>query len=243
MAINFTTTAEAAVANGVKVLIYGAAGMGKTLLNATAPTPLLISAESGLLSLSRANIEKVYGADDAAICYDIPVMEITTVEDLMDAYQWCTEAHEAKQFETISLDSISEIGEAVLANAKKICKDPRQAYGELIEKMLHTVKSFRDISTHNIYFSAKMEMVKDEVNMTNKFGPSMPGSKLGPQLPFLFDEVFHLGIGQTLDADKTKYRYLRTQPDLQYDAKDRSGFLDEIEMPHLGHVFTKVKGL
>lgn len=239
MAINFTTTAEASVANGIKVLVYGPAGMGKTMLVATAPKPLLISAESGLLSLRRKNIEKVFGIDTPGICYDIPTMEIETIEDLMDAYEWCTASEGAQEFDTICLDSITEIGEAILSNAKETVRDPRQAYGELIERMTLTIKSFRDMTSHNIYFSAKQEMVKDEVNMTNTFGPAMPGSKLGPQLPYLFDEVFNLNVAQTKEG--VEYRYLLTQPNLQYSAKDRSGDLDAIEKPDLGYIFEKIR--
>jgi len=241
MAIRFTTSEEAAVANGIKVLVYGMSGIGKTMLNATAPTPLLISAESGLLSLSRVNIERVFGVDTPGINYSIPVMEIVTIDDLMEAFKWCTESKEAEQFETISLDSITEIGEVVLANAKLQCKDPRQAYGELIEKMTMTIKKFRDISSHNIYFSAKQERSRDEDTMTTHYGPTMPGSKLGPQLPYLFDEVFNINIAKTTEGDE--YRYLRTQPDLQYIAKDRSGALDVIEKPDLTYIFNKIKGL
>jgi hypothetical protein len=68
----------------------------------------------------------------------------------------------------------------------------------------------------------------------------MPGSKLGPQLPYLFDEVFRLGINKTPQGEQ--YRFLQTQPDLQCDAKDRSGALDPIEQPDLNHVITKILG-
>lgn len=239
MAITFTTTAEAAVSNGIKVLVYGGAGMGKTMLCATMPKPLIISAESGLLSLSRRNIEKTFGVDTPGISYDIPVMEITTIDDLMAAYEWVTENPAAADFESICLDSVSEIGEVVLANAKETAKDPRQAYGELIERMTLTIKAFRDISTHNIYFSAKQEMVKDEVSQTTVFGPAMPGSKLGPQIPYLFDEVFNLAIAKTKEG--SEYRYFRTQPNLQHCSKDRSGALEEIEKPDLGYVINKIR--
>ena len=64
MALKFTTTKQQA--NCVKALVYGDAGAGKTKLCATAPTPVILSAESGLLSL----------AD-----YEIPVIDISTAQD------------------------------------------------------------------------------------------------------------------------------------------------------------------
>lgn len=225
MALKFTTTDQAAQLHGVKMLIYGVSGVGKTTLCATAQSPLILSAEAGLLSLRK---------------FQIPVIEIRTVDDLTEAHRWCQQAAEARQFNTVCIDSITEIGEVVLANAKRQVKDPRQAYGELIEKMLTTIKAFRDLQGKHVYMAAKAEPVKDEMTGVIRYMASMPGSKLGPQLPYLFDEVFRLGINKTPQGEQ--YRFLQTQPDLQYDAKDRSGALDPIEPPDLNHVISKILG-
>lgn len=225
MALKFTTTDQSAQLHGVKLLVYGDSGAGKTYMASTAPAPVILSAEAGLLSLRR---------------FQIPVIEIQTVEDLVQAHLWCQQSAEAGQFQTVYLDSITEIAEVVLANAKKLVKDPRQAYGELIEKMLSTIKAFRDLQGKHVVMTAKMEPFKDTLNGTVTYMASMPGSKLGPQLPYLFDEVFRLGIG--VDAQGAKYRFLQTQPDLQYSAKDRSGVLDPVEPPDLNYVFNKILG-
>ena len=66
----------------------------------------------------------------------------------------------------------------------------------------------------------------------------MPGARLGAELPYLFDEVFQIGIGKTPDG--VEYRYLRTHPDIQSEAKDRSGCLDALEPPDLTHIFNKI---
>lgn len=226
MAIRITTAAQAATLHGVKLLVYGRAGMGKTTLCATAPNPIILSAEAGLLSLRRSNL---------------PVIEIKTLEDLQDAYQWATESEEAKSFETICLDSLSEIAEVVLNNAKRTSKDPRQAYGELIERMGTTVRSFRDLSGKHVYMSAKQEGIKDDTVGTTTYGPSMPGSKLGGQLPYMFDEVLRLTVGRTPDGQE--YRYLQTRPDFQSEAKDRSGALDAMEPPDLTAIINKILNL
>jgi hypothetical protein len=220
--LKFSTTDQATI-HGVKVLVYSESGIGKTVLCSTAPTPLILSAESGLLSLRR---------------FKLPVIEIKTIQDLQEAHLFCANAKEAAGFETICLDSISEIAEVVLANAKPQVKDPRQAYGEMIEKMTMVIRAFRDLPGKNVYFSAKMEPMKDEMTGIIKYGPSMPGSKLGPQMPYFFDEVFRLAVGK--GADGSLFRFLQTQPDLQYVAKDRSGSLAMYEQPDLTAVFRKI---
>lgn len=240
MGLNFTTASQASAANGVKVLVYGGAGMGKTVLMATMPAPLLISAESGSLSLRQQNLERLFGAGNPHICYNMPMIEVRSVEDLKDAYEWCARSSEARQFGSVGLDSVSEIAEVVLNNAKRQVKDPRQAYGELIEKMETTIRAFRDLPNKHVCIAAKMEPMKDELTGVVKFGPSMPGSKLGSKLPYFFDEVFRLGVNKTPQGEP--YRFLQTQPDLQYEAKDRSGALAPVEVPHLGAVFSKILG-
>lgn len=241
MALNFTTAQDVSSVSGIKCCVYGGSGMGKTVLMATAPIPVLISAESGALSLRQSNLERLYGVGNPHITYNMPIIEVKTVEDLTDAYNWCAGSAQAQQFQTVGLDSISEIAEVVLNNAKRQVKDPRQAYGELIEKMETLIRSFRDLPNKNVVISAKMEPTKDELTGVVKYGPAMPGAKLGNKLPYFFDEVFRLAVGQTPQGEK--YRFLQTQPDLQYEAKDRSGALAPVETPVLSAVFAKILGV
>lgn len=240
MPAQWTTTSQQASSHGCKALVYAESGAGKTMLCATAPKPCIISAEAGLLSLSRANIERVYGVGTPGISYDIPVMQVTTLQDVVDIFAWFTNPvnRASEHFSTICLDSISEIAEKVLVNAKLQVKDPRQAYGELVDKMMDMVKKFRDLPGFNVYMSAKMEPMKDEMTGITRYWPSMPGKQLGPALPYLFDEVFRLGVNKTPQGQK--YRFLQTDQDLQYLAKDRSGQLDELEPANLTHVFSKI---
>ena len=223
MTLKFSSTDQSSVNQGVKVLVYGGSGAGKTRLCSTAPKPIIVSAEAGLLSLRK---------------YQIPVIEIKTIEELTEAYNWISSSPEARQFSTICIDSLTEIAEVVLSHLKKQVKDPRQAYGEVIEKMAMVIRAFRDLPGFHVYMSAKMEPMKDEFSGVIKYGPMMPGQKLGPQLPYYFDEVFRIGIGRDLKGEP--FRFLQTAPDLQYDAKDRSGSLAPLEPPDLNVVFTKI---
>ena len=124
MAINIKST-KGLHANGVKMLVYSHAGAGKTSLIPTLPSPIVLSAEGGLLSISGA---------------EVPYIEITSMADLMEAYQWLTESDEAGQFQSVALDSISEIAEVVLAEELKRNKDGRAAYGELNTVMQYVAR-------------------------------------------------------------------------------------------------------
>lgn len=226
MTLNFTTCRESAKPNGVKVLVYGKSGTGKTVLCATAPKPVIISAEHGLLSLRE---------------HDIPVIEVSNFKDLQESYLWLRDDPQAAQFETVCLDSLTEIAEIVLADAKEKSKDARGAYGDLIDAMTTIVKDFRDLANKNVYMNCKEKTVRDDLAGTLTYEPSMPGSKLGMSLPYYFDEVFCLDIGTTTDGQQQ--RFLRTSSDYKTIAKDRSGALDEKEPPNLTDIFNKIKNI
>lgn len=223
MAINVKTTGSLA-ANGVKVLVYGQAGAGKTSLIKTLPSPIVLSAEGGLLSIQDA---------------DLPFIEIASMTDLQEAYKWLTESDDAKAYKSVALDSISEIAEVVLNAEKKATKDPRQAYGAMQEQMADIIRAFRDLPGRHVYMSAKLEKTQDEMGRV-LYAPSMPGNKTGQALPYFFDEVLALRVEK--DADGNTQRALMCDSDGLWLAKDRSGKLDMWEAPDLSAVFAKIGG-
>lgn len=230
MAIKLTTSAKSS--KFIKTLCYGDAGVGKTVLASTAPNVIIISAESGLLSIADKNI---------------PVIEVSSLEDVQDAYEFVTESEDAKQFETVAVDSISEIAEVMLSKYKKEDKDARKSYGKLADHMSTLIRLFRDIlyrevDGRHVYFSAKQTRLEDEYTGISTFRPAMPGKTLINGTPFFFDELLALRIGEETDdeGNVNKFRYVQTQPDMQYVAKDRSGKLDETEEPDLTKIFNKI---
>lgn len=210
--------------NGIKVLVHGQPGIGKTCLCASLPKPIIISVESGLLSLSEL---------------DLPAVEIKDVNDLGEVLGWLEGSKEADAYESVCLDSISEIAEVVLSSEKGREKDPRKAYGNLQDIMMELIRRFRDLQGKNVYFSAKQERIQDETGRL-LFGPSMPGQRLGQQMPYLLDEVFCYKMVN--DANGVPVRTLLTQPDGISSAKDRSGKLNMYEEPDLGAIIRKIKG-
>lgn len=224
MAIQLRSTKDFGRNAGVKVLVYGRPGAGKTRLCATAPAPIILSAESGLLSLS----------DE-----DIPVQQITSIDDLTEVYAWLYGSEEAKCYRTVCLDSVSEIAEQVLAKEKAAVKDGRKAYGEMQDRMTRLLRAFRDLPGRNVYFSAKMEKMQNEEGMI-LYQPSLPGKTLSQGVGYFFDEVF--AFVNIKDEDGNLIRCLQTSSDTSYEAKDRSGKLSFYEAPDLSMVFRKIAG-
>lgn len=223
MAIEFTTTDRASDAHGVKMLVYGRAGSGKTTLCGTAPSPLIISAEEGLLSLRRSSI---------------PVAKVKTRADVDEVLQWCRTSAARSGIKTICLDSISEIAEKVLVAEKAKTKDPRQAYGELATQTIQLIKDFRDLPGFHVLVTAKQTTATDPVTGVTKAEPTAPGQQVGRELPYLFDEVFHAFTDK--DQQGATYHALRTHAAFNAEAKDRSGALAELEYPDIAMIIDKI---
>jgi phage nucleotide-binding protein len=223
MAIMLKRTSALAT-DGVKLLVYGQAGAGKTSLIPTLPKPITLSAEAGLLSIAGA---------------DLQYIEIGNIADLTDALEWLTGSGEAAEYQSVALDSISEIAEVVLGDEKRIAKDPRQAYGAMQEAMASIIRTFRDLPGKHVFMSAKLDKSQDEMGRI-LYAPSMPGQKSGQQLPYFFDEVLALRVEK--DAEGIPQRGLMCDGDGLWLAKDRSGRLDAWEAPDLGAIISKIQG-
>lgn len=230
MAVKITSIAKAVDEQGLKCLVYGRAGAGKTVLSCTTGEPtLLISAEAGLLSVKQApkyiKVAKVESLSDLDELYDFLLDDVNE------------NGPDDRMFTWVALDSITEIAEQILSYEKENANDPRKAYGELQDRMLKLMKKFRDLPHYDVLMTSKMQIGENE-NQRKTYQPMMPGTKLSQQIPYLFDEVFCLRVEKDDDGDD--YRILQTCPDVSYDGKDRSGKLDDFEEPNLKKIKAKI---
>ena len=219
MAIQLKNTLDVS-SNGIKVLVYGHAGAGKTTLGATMPAPIIISAEGGLLSIKDAGLDYI---------------EVNSMDTLMEAFEYVSASGD--KYASVVLDSISEIAEVVLIHEKAVNKDGRAAYGEMAVQMTSIIRAFRDMAGKHVLMTAKVEKAQDESGRI-LYSPSMPGNKVGQSLPYFFDEVLALRVEK--DADGRAQRALMCDSDGIWLAKDRSGKLDAWEAPDMGAIIQKM---
>ena len=222
MSINLKNTSNLSSTN-INMLIYGQAGAGKTSLIPSLPAPLILSAEGGLLSIVRKDIEYI---------------EIDSVSQVREVLDWINKSEEARHFESIAIDSITEIAHLCLSNQKEICSDPRQAYGELQEIIGALIRDFRDLDKH-VVMICNLDKTTDEMGRV-LYGPAMPGQKLAQSIPYLFDLILAMRVEK--DAEGEPQRALMSASDGLWQAKDRSGRLDAWMAPDLTAIFNTVLG-
>lgn len=207
---------------GIKVLVHGQAGSGKTYMASTVPNlndVLIISAEQGLLSLHQ---------------YDIDAVEVTSIGEFREVRDF---AKDQNRYSWIILDSVSEIAEVILGEEKEGVRDPRKAYGEMAEQVTSILREFRYLPC-NVVMTAKQAI--ESVNGVQVKRPLLPGNTLDENIPHMFDEVFALEVDRANDGQVE--RYLQTQKTRQVLAKDRSGALDTQEPADLSVIYDKITG-
>lgn len=231
-------------------MVYGDAGMGKTVLCATLPMPfVMVSTENGLLSLSVQNLTKIFvqmGQDEesarerATMIRQQRVLIVRNGLQLKKAVEWLA-AHMG-EFKSVAWDSSSETAEVMLEAAKSVKADGRQAYGEVADIIGARFKNFRDLLPgKHVCVVCKQGAMQDGVTGKMKFVPDFPGKQLGKDTPYWLDETFVIKTATDPNTNSV-YRYLQTQPDEQFVAKDRSGLLEMYEKPDLSYLIAKITG-
>jgi phage nucleotide-binding protein len=221
--MKITTTTEQAKMQGIKILVHGPPGAGKTRLCATTPDrehTIILSAESGLLSLRHV---------------DIAVIVIRSIDDMREALAFLRTEDGAK-YQWVCIDSLSEIAEVCLREELDKVKDPRKAYGELATIMQRLIRAFRDLP-RNVVMTAKTERIDNGGALL--WAPWMPGNQLKQGVSYYFDEVFAMCAQGREDG--TVQRWLQTNNDGVREAKDRSGALDPAEPADLAHIARKIE--
>lgn len=226
MSIQIKNTNDVAT-DGCNIMVYSPAGWGKTTLIQTLPSPIILSAESGLLSIKGTNLDYII---------------INSMEDLKEAYSYIV-SKEGDKYESVAIDSVSEIAEVVLIDQKKkYNNDGRKAYPGMADEVFSLIRAFRDLPSKHCYMTCKAAKEKDEMG-TMLYSPTIPGAKAAQNIPYFYDFLLPLRVWKDEETGKVQ-RMLQTQPDGVWDAKARDNCkaLNDWEEPDLGAIIRKVKG-
>ena len=219
---------------GVKATIFGGPGSGKTPLMNTAPRPVLLVTEPGMLSMRGSTI---------------PAWEAYTPALVVEFFEWFMKSREASNFDTLCIDSISNIAELILADELAKVKHGMKAYGNMSERVMKICNDLYYMPQKHIAMIAKQATVENGRQTILQGGeiiyepimqkrPFFPGKDLNVKVPHLFDNVMHLGE-VVMPGQPKPVRALRTKEIPEVFARDRLGNLAELEQPDLSLLFAK----
>lgn len=225
---------ELAKRYGVKAIIHGAPGSGKTPLVSTAPRPVMLATEPGLGSLRSSNV---------------PVWEAYQPAKIAEFMKWILESKEAANYDTVAVDSLSNASEIFLTEMTAIEKDGRRAYGRANEKTMKLCNDLYYMQSKHIVMICKQttrENGKESVMQNGQvlYEPVMqkipyfPGKELNSKIPHLFDDILHL-CDASIPGHAKPQRALRTREIPEVMARDRYGGLEDLEPANLSYFFDK----
>lgn len=245
---------------GIKAVILGPSGIGKTTLLKTLDpeTTLFFDLEAGDLAVEGWPGDTIQPRtwDD---CRNLAVLLAGPDPSKRDEQAY-SQAHydfaksqaqdaDFSKYTTVFVDSITVAGrlcfqwasgqpEAISDRTGK--PDTRGAYGLHGREMLAWLSCLQHDRKRDIVFVGILDAKEDDYGRT-QWVPQIEGSKVGRELPGIVDQV--ITYQEMQSDDGLKYRGLVcTSPNpFGYPAKDRSGRLTQIEKPHLGELFTKIR--
>jgi hypothetical protein len=160
---------------------------------------------------------------------------------LDEAFSWLGSSAEAKKYQTVCWDSVSDTSEAILAEERKENKNKKDNWGPynvLAERMTEHLRTARNMPGRNWYLICQEEHVATPEGVKMAV-PSLPGKALLQNLPYLFDLIAQMVLYvDPVTGEET--RMLKTKGDNITMGGDRSGKLEAWEAPDLKAVFGKM---
>lgn len=227
-AMNIINVENAIEQTYLNAILYGETGFGKTYSIASIPEQektLILSVEAGLKTLQN-------------MCPETKCAVIRSRDDMRDAYKWLANPGNHK-FQTVVIDSLSEIAEIILESEKSNCADGRVYYSETTASLLSLCRLFRELPM-NVLFLCQQEKIQDADGRIF-YGPAFPGRKTAQKLPYKFDIVAALRVRKN-DAGETE-RAFQLEPDESYVAKARGDNFQAFEKPDWGIIFEKYQDI
>jgi len=212
---------------GVKALVYGPAGTGKTPILNTAPRPVLLATEPGLLSMRGSKV---------------PTYEAYTSQRIDEFFKWFFNSTETKNFDTLGIDSGSQIADVYLQAALSGTsragnkKHGMAAYGEMADNTMEHLRTLFYTRYKHTYVICKEEIADVEFQSLRR--PYFPGKVLPIQVPHMYDFLIRLAK-TNVPGVAGEVLAFQCVGNMNVLARNRTGNLNEFEPPHFGALVQK----
>lgn len=207
---------------GIKAVVYGPPGTGKTPILNSAPRPLLLACEPGLLSMRNSTIPTWIGDTPARID---------------EFFKWFFNSAETKNFDTLGIDSASFMADIYLQKALKDNKHGMKAYGEMAESVMEHLRTLFYTRYKHTYIICKEEAHTGD-GLTIK-RPYLPGKVLNIDVPHLYDAVLRLAKANVPKMNGQEMLAFQCVGTYNIIARNRTGNLDDFEAPDFGALVSK----
>ena len=179
---NIQTTQAYSKNAGVKICVYGAAGVGKTPLAKTVGKALILAAEDGVGTVSAA---------------DIPLIRVRDTATLNGMKQWLKVPANIAQYDWIFLDSLSNLTQVIFTEVMETTKsaDPRKFYGELTNRIIPFLEVLFSLDK-NIVVTMWQGEQTTPAGAFQRYVPATKGQAIAQYCMHFFDVTLHMAKHQ-----------------------------------------------
>lgn len=199
---------------GCKAIVFGPSGRSKTPSINTCPRPVLLACEPGLMSMKGSNVPTWIGDTGARVD---------------EFFKWFFNSAETKAFDTLAIDSGTQMCDVFLQEALKTNKHGKAAYGEMATNVMNHLRPLFFMKAKHAYIICKEETTEHGLRR-----PYLLGQQLPKDVPGLYDFLIHLDIHNV--PNMGNILAYRCNGDYSVVARNRTGNLNDYEEPN----FTKL---
>jgi len=243
---------------GVKVLLIGPTGVGKTSqLRTLDPSRVLfLDGEAGDLSVQDIPVDTVriddwQTARNIAVRIGGPNPSFAPTSCYSEAHYKAVggELENLNRYDLIFVDSITAISRLSFRWAEQQpegrsertgAKDLRSIYGLHGREMLMWLHQLQHARGKHVVFIGVLERVTDDFGRFVEYRLQMEGAKVPREIGAIVDEVVVMDFLNLGGPEPIRGFVCAAPNPWGFPAKDRSGKLDQTEPPHLGKLIAKI---
>jgi AAA domain-containing protein len=244
---------------GVKLLLVGPVGVGKTYSLRSLPLDLtlFVDIEAGDLALAGVAVDTLRPRTWSE-CQDLacalggpnPAVVLNAVYSQAHYDAVAGEFSDLSKYNMLFVDSITAASRLSFLHAEQQPeaftergkKDLRGVYGLHGRQMIGWLQQLQHARATAVIFVAILEKITDDFGRTS-WGIQLEGQRTARELPGIIDVIVTMQW-VTFDNTEPVRAFVCTNPNpWQWPAKHRSGRLEQIEEPDLGKLISKLTAL